>query len=136
MKTRPHRTMPALFMAVLITTAAAQAPNAAKKKQPLDDGPIWWPYGAATTSEFCGVCHQAIYREHAFGFGADLSWKPMVLKSLDESPFSLPAEMPATATAHQAAGVDPWPIRAREYENGGQSCNVCHFPEAFNLPDI
>jgi hypothetical protein len=136
MNSNIYRGMPVMVLAILIGTAAAQAPSIAKKKQPMDDGPIWWPYGAATTSEFCGVCHQAIYQEHALGFGADLSWKPMVLKSLDESPFSLPPEMPATATAHHAAGVDPWPIRARQYENGGQPCNVCHFPEAFNLPDI
>lgn len=122
-------------VALLLFPLAAQTPNS-QKKQPHDGGPINWPYGAATTSEFCGVCHSAIYQEHALGFGADLAWKPMVLKSIDESPLVLPDGMPKTTTAHHAAGVDPWPIRAREVENGGQSCNVCHFPEAFNLPDI
>ncbi len=121
-------------VAILLSPLLAQTPTI--KKKPLDDAPIWWPYGAATTSEFCGVCHRAIYQEHALGFGADLSWNPMVLKSIDENPLVLPPDMPKTATAHHAAGVDPWAIRAREVENGGQSCNVCHFPEAFNLPDI
>lgn len=112
------------------------AADALKKKDPAAEPYIFWPYGAATTSEFCGACHTAIYQEHALGVGADLAWKPMVLKSLEEIPLLLPPDMPKTATAHHAAGVDPWPIRAREVENKGASCNTCHFPEAFDLPDI
>lgn len=112
------------------------AADATKKKDPRAEPPIFWPYGAATTSEFCGVCHAAIYREYALGVGADAAWKPMILKSVDEVPMTLPLEMPSTSSAHHAAGVDPWPIRAREVENGGKSCNTCHFPEAFALPDI
>ncbi len=123
-----------LWFAVL--TPIIFAADAPKRRDPAAEPPIFWPYGAATASEFCGVCHAAIYQEHALGIGADLVWKPMVLKSLDESPLLLPSDMPKTATAHHAAGVDPWPIRAREAENGGASCNVCHFPEAFALPDI
>jgi hypothetical protein len=112
------------------------AADTPKKKDPRAEPPIFWPYGAATTSEFCGVCHASIYQEHAFGVGTDAVWKPMILTSLDESPMTLPADMPKTASAHHAAGVDPWAIRAREVENGGASCNVCHYPEAFALPDI
>ena len=33
----------------------------------------YYPLGTATPSEDCGVCHQAIYREYAFGFGSDLA---------------------------------------------------------------
>jgi len=32
--------------------------------------------------------------------------------------------------------VDPFPLHAREAEAEGKSCNVCHFPEAFDLPDM
>jgi hypothetical protein len=65
-----------------------------------------------------------------------LKFNPIVYKSADEPPLALPREFSDQATAHHIAGVDPWPIRAREVENGGQSCNVCHYPEAFEIPDI
>lgn len=108
----------------------------AAKKDPAAEPPIDFPYGAATPSEFCGVCHAAIYAEHAYGFGADIKFKPIVLKSLDEPLLRIPDGFPDTGTAHHLAGVDAWAIRAREVENGGESCNVCHYPEAFNLPDM
>ena len=132
------RQMSRAVLAAVLATLLSPLLTAADSRKPkqLDEGPIFWPYGAATPSEFCGACHQAIYQEHAFGFGADLSWKPMILLSTNETPFGIPADMSTRATAHHLAGVDPWPIRAREYENGGQVCNVCHFPEAFDLPDI
>jgi hypothetical protein len=125
-----------IWVCIAVCPPPLSAGDPIKKKDPRTEPPIFWPYGAATTSEFCGVCHAAIYQEHALGLGADAAWKPMILKSLDESLMTLPAEMPKTASAHHAAGVDPWPIRAREVENGGKSCNTCHYPEAFALPDI
>jgi len=33
-------------------------------------------------------------------------------------------------------GVDPYPIHARDIEEEGRSCNVCHFPQSFAIPPI
>ncbi len=95
-----------------------------------------FPKGTATPSEVCGECHKAIYKEFAFGFGSDLQYKDITLKSPQDKRLKLPANVSATATAHAFAGVDPFPIHARGLENEGQSCNVCHFPEAFVLPEM
>ena len=48
----------------------------------------------------------------------------------------MPAKVSATATAHAFSGIEPYPIHAREAEEEGKSCNVCHFPEPFAIPDI
>jgi mono/diheme cytochrome c family protein len=95
-----------------------------------------FPQGTATPSEDCGQCHKAIYKEFAYGFGSDLQYKDMTLKSPQDQRFNLPAQVSASATSHALAGVDPFPIHARGLENEGQSCNACHFPEAFNLPGL
>ncbi|MBI2470473.1 MAG: hypothetical protein HYV59_04430 [Planctomycetes bacterium] len=95
-----------------------------------------WPLGTATSSEECGVCHQAIYREYAFGFGADLQFKGIVYKSTQDMILNLPANVSARGTAHFLAGVDPFPIHARGVEEEGKSCDVCHFPEPFKIMDI
>jgi mono/diheme cytochrome c family protein len=95
-----------------------------------------FPQGTATLSEECGQCHKAIYNEFAYGFGSDLAYKSMTLKSPKDKRLNLPAMVSASATSHAMAGVDPFPIHARGLENEGQSCNVCHFPEAFNLPGL
>lgn len=92
--------------------------------------------GTATPSEVCAQCHEAIYREVAFGFESDLEFKPIINQSLGEPLLAIPSRFPNTGTAHYLAGVDPWPIRAREVENGGDSCNVCHYPQPFTIPDI
>ncbi len=107
-------------------TKQAQAPA-----HPLD-----FPMGAATPSEQCGVCHQAIYREFATGFGSDLKYKRMIYRSGDNKVLTLPAEISTSVTPHAAAGVDSFPIHARGAEEKGRSCNVCHFPEPFELPDL
>ena len=95
-----------------------------------------FPQGTATPSEVCGECHKAIYNEFAYGFGSDLQYKAMTLKTHQDKQLTLPAQVSAAATSHALAGVDPFPIHARGLENQGQSCNVCHFPEAFNLPGL
>ncbi|TAJ96971.1 hypothetical protein EPO44_12870 [bacterium] len=99
-------------------------------------GFIQFPMGTATPSEFCGACHKAIYREFATGFGSDLEYKAVVYQSAVGKPLTLPANVSATATLHALAGVDPFPVHARTVEEEGRSCNVCHFPQAFELPDI
>src|SRR6266567_1138010 len=75
-----------------------------KSNQP-DAPPIDFPLGTATPSEVCGTCHGAIYFENAFGFGADLKFKPIILKALGEPLLSMPANVPDTGTAHYLAGV-------------------------------
>jgi hypothetical protein len=94
-----------------------------------------FPEGTATPSAVCGGCHQELYREYAFGFGTDLTYKPMAYKSPLEGLLSLPGRV-LNWSAHSISATDPWPIHARGVEEEGKSCNVCHFPEAFDLPDL
>ena len=95
-----------------------------------------FPLGTATPSEVCGACHKAIYREFATGFGSDLAYKAMVAQAATGMPLTLPANVSATATLHALAGVDPFPIHARTVEEEGHACDVCHFPQALELPDL
>ena len=83
-----------------------------------------FPLGTATPSEQCGVCHQAIYREFATGFGSDLKYKCMIYRSPQDKVLTLPAEISRGATLHAAAGVDPFPIHARGVEEKDRSCNT------------
>ena len=95
-----------------------------------------FPEGTATPSSVCGECHQAIYREYAFGFGTDLMYKPMAYAKPEEGLLSLPGRVLTVGSAHSFAGTDPWPVHARDVEEGGKSCNICHYPEAFDLPEL
>ena len=96
-----------------------------------------FPRGTATPSEECGACHQAIYREFATGFGSDLQYRAILYQSpAGGKLLGLPANVSAAGTAHALAGTDPFPIHARTAEEEGRSCNVCHFPQAFEIPDI
>lgn len=101
----------------------------------LADG-MTFPEGTATPAETCGDCHKAIYREFAFGFGSDIHYKPTTLPTKENEKLTMPATVSGTPTAHAFAGMEPFPIHAREAEEEGKSCNVCHFPEPFAIPDI
>jgi hypothetical protein len=90
----------------------------------------------ATPSEECGACHVAIYREYAMGFGSDLKYPGMIYKSVEDKVLTLPANVSTGSTAHALSGLDPFPVHARGVEMASQSCNVCHFPLAFELPDL
>lgn len=130
-----------IFLACALCFAIAGIKTEARSADVMKDklesaGTMTFPQGTATPSEECGGCHRAIYREFAFGFGSDTKYKKMVLLSAKERPFTLPANVSSTSTAHATAGVDPFPIHARESEEEGKSCNVCHFPEAFAIPDM
>jgi hypothetical protein len=92
--------------------------------------------GTGTPSMECGLCHKAIYREYAFGFGTDLTYKPMASQSAKEGLLFLKDGISTTGAAHSIAGIDPWPVQARGHEVGGKPCNVCHYPEPFGLPDM
>lgn len=95
-----------------------------------------FPLGSATPSEVCGECHKAIYLEFAAGFGSDIHEGVGRSGMTRGSGVAIPSNLSPTGTAHAIAGVDPFPIHAREAEMEGKACNVCHFPEAFALPDM
>lgn len=113
------------YAAVLLATCPAVAGPA--------EG-MSFPEGTATPSETCGACHKAIYREFAYGFGSDIRYKPISLPARESEKLPMPANVSDTATAHAFAGAEPFPIHARETEEEGRSCNVCHFPEPFDIP--
>ena len=97
---------------------------------------VTFPQGTATPSEVCGDCHKAIYREFAHGFGADTHARDLPANEPGSRDIAHPSNISTTATAHAIAGTDQFPMHARETEADGKSCNVCHFPEAFALPDM
>ena len=123
----------AFFLAVQIFPVALAA-------EPLKPIPasvtVKFPQGTATPSEVCGECHKAIYREYAFGFGDDGHVRDVATTTSGGRSISHPSNVSSMATAHAMSGTDPFPRHAREDEASGTSCNVCHFPEAFNLPDL
>ncbi|WP_136524017.1 hypothetical protein [Geomonas ferrireducens] len=99
-------------------------------------GGMNFPQGTATPSETCGACHKAIYREFAFGYGSDLHYRPTTIPQKEGEAIPMPAGVSATATAHAFAGSEKYPVHAREAEEEGRSCNVCHYPEPFTIPEI
>src|SRR5215831_8702318 len=132
-----------LVLVCLLAPAGAQAPAGSAAPPPAGPheeeeptGLMQFPLGTATPSEICGACHKAIYREFATGFGSDLEYKAIVYQAATGTPLTLPAHVSTTATLHALAGVDPFPVHARTVEEEGRACNVCHFPQAFALPDI
>lgn len=107
------------------TSSGASSPSA----------PGAFPARTATDARECGSCHQAIYREFQYGFGADMKYPGMVLQSQHEAQMMVPQELRGSS-AHAMAGVDPFPIHARDAEESGRSCNVCHYPQAFAIPPL
>jgi len=131
MRTQGHRRLLMVF-AALTGIVAVWAPSLAQEAPSVD-----FPEGTATASEVCGACHQAIYREFATGFGSDLQYRAILYQSPEgKRLLGLPANVSATATAHALAAADPFPAHARSAEEEGRSCNVCHFPQPFEIPDI
>lgn len=121
------------FLLLLISLSAALLSAQEASHTPTQPE---WPKGTATPAEECGTCHQAIYREFAYGFGSDMKFKSMVLQSLKEKRLEMPGTVASGATAHAAAGVDPFPIHARDAEEQSKSCNVCHYPQPYAIPPI
>ncbi|HEY5996354.1 MAG TPA: hypothetical protein VIU29_04995 [Candidatus Deferrimicrobiaceae bacterium] len=117
----------------IVALATIEAGTAAAAPQ---TGTVDLSKGTATPSEVCGACHVAIYREYELGFGSDTRYGKMTLRDKGEEPFGMPANVSSAATTHAAAGFDPFSVHARESEEEGRSCNVCHFPEAFALPPV
>lgn len=122
------------FWGMALVMLALALPVALWATEKMPD--VNFPDGTGTPSEVCGGCHAAIYKEFAYGFGSDLQYKDIVLKTVKDDRLSLPGNVSGSATAHAFAGVDPFPAHARMAEEQGRSCNVCHFPEAFDLPPL
>ncbi len=129
-----------LFSLLAVSFLVVQISRTAMAAEPLKpvSGTIsvTFPNGTSTPSEVCGECHKAIYREYAFGFGGDSHALDTGATPAGKRTISHPSNVSSMATSHALAGVDQFPRHAREIEADGASCNVCHFPEAFNLPDL
>lgn len=121
-------------LAAFLVLCGLAAAHAAPEAQPA--AKMQFPEGTATPSEVCGACHKELYREYSEGSGSDLNWKPMKFDSSSKKLLSLPAGIHQSATAHAVAGSEPWPIEAKHVEEDGKECNVCHFPLAFDYPDM
>jgi nitrate/TMAO reductase-like tetraheme cytochrome c subunit len=115
---------PLLLTALVGGSAALQAES------------LTFPKGTATESAECGACHQAIYREFAHGFGSDIHNRPTSLPGKEKEPLDFTGSVSPTATAHAFAGTDKYPVHSRAAEEEGRSCNVCHFPQPFAIPDL
>lgn len=102
----------------------------------LEDKRLEFPDGTATPSEKCGRCHKEIYQEYTQGTGSDLHWPDMKLVHAKDKTLSMPDVFSRKGTAHYLAGIDPWPVAARDYEEQGRQCNVCHYPEPLTFPKI
>ncbi len=116
-------------------TAASRTPQAAPPAASSITPSKDFPRGTATPSADCGACHQAIYREYADGFGSDMKYPGVTLRTKGDKVLQMPASTSVSASAHAVSGQDPWPIHAREAEEEGKKCNVCHFPQPFAIPD-
>ncbi len=121
-----------VFMAILAAAATLNGADTQEKPKASDTKTM----GTATSSAECGACHVAIYREYAMGFGGDLNYKGIVYQSAKDKLLTLPANVSTGGTAHSLAGLDPFPIHARDIEESGRSCNVCHYPQSFEIPDV
>lgn len=96
--------------------------------------PMRFPLGTNTPSETCGACHKEIYQEFSSGAGSDLHYRKTTLSNNPGQALGLPANTGSGSTAHAFAGIDQWPVHAREQEKEEKSCNVCHFPQPFRIP--
>jgi len=95
-----------------------------------------FPEGTATPSDQCGACHQTIYKEYSEGAGSDLHWAEMKLLSLKDKALAFPKGSSLSPTAHSVAGTDPFPLEAMQVEENGKRCNVCHYPQPIEYPDM
>src|SRR5712691_9326385 len=68
----------------LAATSSRSGQSATGTKDPSGGPAVEFVLGTATPSEACAQCHEAIYREVAFGFESDLQFKPIINQSLDE----------------------------------------------------
>jgi hypothetical protein len=95
-----------------------------------------FPRRSCHPSEVCGKCHKAIYREFAFGFGSDSHNTATSSPGSPAETEAMPANVSDTATGRAFAGLEPFPLHAREAEEGAKLCDARHIPEPFNIPGI
>lgn len=141
---RSDKEFPMYFIKVAFLPAAfillTQFSSTSLAAEPLKAVPatitVTFPLGTSTPSEVCGACHKAIYREYAFGFGGDSHAREITASPSGKRGITHPSNVSSMVTAHSLASTDPFPSHASDVEAEGTSCNVCHFPEAFNLPDL
>ncbi len=138
----PRLALAVASVALLLAPASrshAQAPQPAAPPATPAPPPITpskdFPQGTATPAADCGACHQAIYREYSQGFGSDMKYPGVTLRAKGGKVLEMPAGTSVAASAHAVSGTDPWPIHAREAEEEGKKCNVCHFPQPFAIPE-
>ena len=138
----PRLALAVASVALLLAPASrshAQAPQPAAPPATPAPPPITpskdFPQGTATPAADCGACHQAIYREYSQGFGSDMKYPGVTLRAKGDKVLEMPAGTSVAASAHAVSGTDPWPIHAREAEEEGKKCNVCHFPQPFAIPE-
>ncbi len=93
------------------TKAANTSASATTKSAPaVKPAMLQFPQGTATPSEFCGVCHKAIYREFSEGFGSDLRYGEILYESPEgNKTIGMPAKT-SIPTLHALAGTDPFPM--------------------------
>jgi nitrate/TMAO reductase-like tetraheme cytochrome c subunit len=115
---------------------AAETPSANSTPAASPAALLDFPEGTATRSDQCSTCHQIIYKEFTEGSGSGLRWGGMKLLSLKDKTLSFPKDSSPLPTAHAVAGTDPWPIEAAKVEEEGKKCNVCHYPQAMEYPDM
>ena len=89
-----------------------------------------FPAGTGTPSLECGECHQAIYREYAFGFGMEV-----MHKSPKEELLSLKGRVLTAGPAHSVSGIISEPPHG-SVKGEFALCSACHYPEPFHLPDL
>ncbi|MGO9118515.1 MAG: hypothetical protein ACLQPD_13025 [Desulfomonilaceae bacterium] len=89
-----------------------------------------FPKGTGTPSVECGECHQAMYREYAYGFGADV-----IYNSEKEGLLSLTGRVLTAGPAHSVSGIISEPPHG-SVKGEFALCSACHYPEPFDLPDL
>lgn len=115
---------------------AAEIPSANSAPAASPAALLDFPEGTATPSDQCGACHQTIYKEYSEGFGSDLHWAEMKLRSLKDKTLVFPKGHSLSPTAHSVAGTDPFPLEALQVEENGRRCIVCHYPQPLEYPDM
>ncbi len=121
-----------LILAACLLPGIVAAAEPAKKAVPAKIT-VTFPLGTATPSEVCGDCHKAIYGEHSHGFGSDNPAMSIMTSAWKNRTSLSPT---ARGSSHALAGVDLFPLHSRDAEEEGKSCNSCHFPKAYILPDL
>lgn len=127
-RVRPRVALSACFAVLLAALSDSHARDALPDRVQLS--------GRSPTSEECGACHVAIYREYVMGFGAELQYKGVLSKATEDKFLSAPANVSSTLIGGPEAVLDPYPIHAENEDARNASCKYCHTPRSFAIPDL